>query len=38
MKVRTSIKKRCKDCFIVKRQGVVYIYCKRSPRHKQRQG
>ena len=37
MKVRTSIKKICKDCKIVKRHGVVRIICKTNPRHKQRQ-
>jgi large subunit ribosomal protein L36 len=37
MKVRASIKKICRDCKIVRRQGVVRITCK-NPRHKQRQG
>lgn len=38
MKVRTSIKKICKDCKIVKRDRVVRIICKKNARHKQRQG
>ena len=38
MKVRTSVKKICKDCKVVKRQGVIRIVCKKNPRHKQRQG
>ncbi|HBS47924.1 TPA: 50S ribosomal protein L36 [Candidatus Dependentiae bacterium] len=38
MKVRTSIKKMCADCKIVKRNGVVRVICKKNPRHKQRQG
>lgn len=37
MKVRSSIKKICKDCKIVKRKGVLYVICK-NPKHKQRQG
>ena len=37
MKVRPSIKARCENCKIVKRQGVTRIICK-NPRHKQRQG
>ncbi|HHV05590.1 MAG TPA: 50S ribosomal protein L36 [Anaerolineaceae bacterium] len=37
MKVSASIKKRCKDCKIVKRDGRLYVICK-NPRHKQRQG
>jgi len=38
MKVRTSIKKRCAHCKVVKRRGVVRVICKRDPKHKQRQG
>lgn len=38
MKVRASVKKMCKDCTVVKRQGVVRVICKKSPKHKQRQG
>ncbi len=38
MKVRTSIKKMCNDCRIIKRKRVVRIICKKNPRHKQRQG
>ncbi len=38
MKVKSSVKKRCKDCKIVRRQGVVRVICKVNPRHKQRQG
>lgn len=37
MKVKASVKKRCKDCKIIKRRGVVRVICK-IPRHKQRQG
>ncbi|MBI2066315.1 50S ribosomal protein L36 [Candidatus Woesebacteria bacterium] len=37
MKVVSSIQKRCKDCKIVKRHGVLYVICK-NPRHKQKQG
>ncbi|MDP3994955.1 MAG: 50S ribosomal protein L36 [bacterium] len=38
MKVQSSIRKRCKDCKIVKRRGVLYVVCNKTPRHKQRQG
>ena len=38
MKVRTSVKPVCEGCSVVKRTGVVYIICKKNPRHKQRQG
>ncbi|RJR29298.1 50S ribosomal protein L36 [Candidatus Microgenomates bacterium] len=37
MKVRSSVKKICKDCKLVKRRGVLYVICK-NPKHKQRQG
>lgn len=38
MKVKSSLKKRCKDCQIVKRKGRLYMICKVNPRHKTRQG
>ncbi len=37
MKVKASVKKRCKDCRIIRRKGIVRVICK-NPRHKQRQG
>ncbi len=37
MKVRASVKRRCKDCKVIRRRGVVRVICK-NPRHKQRQG
>ncbi|MCK5118885.1 MAG: 50S ribosomal protein L36 [Candidatus Latescibacteria bacterium] len=37
MKVQSSVKKRCSDCRIVRRKGVVRVIC-RVPKHKQRQG
>lgn len=37
MKTKTSVKKRCESCYIVKREGVLRVYCKRSRRHNQRQ-
>ncbi|XP_006859326.1 PREDICTED: 39S ribosomal protein L36, mitochondrial-like [Chrysochloris asiatica] len=36
-KTKGVIKKCCKDCYGVKRQGRWYTYCKTNPRHKQRQ-
>jgi large subunit ribosomal protein L36 len=38
MKVKSSIKKRCQFCQIVKRKGRLYVICKKNPRHKTRQG
>jgi len=38
MKVRTSVKKICEHCRIVRRQGKVLVICPRNPKHKQRQG
>lgn len=37
MKVRASIKRLCKECFIVKRKRVLFVLCK-IKKHKQRQG
>jgi len=37
MKVRTSIKKICRNCKIVKRNNVLRVICT-NLRHKQRQG
>ncbi|QJC34145.1 50S ribosomal protein L36 [Enterobacteriaceae endosymbiont of Donacia cinerea] len=38
MKVRTSIKKLCRHCKIIRRNRVIYVFCKIDPKHKQRQG
>lgn len=37
MKVRSSVKKMCKDCKIIRRNWVVRVICS-NPKHKQRQG
>ncbi|MBI4115961.1 MAG: 50S ribosomal protein L36 [Candidatus Omnitrophica bacterium] len=37
MKVRSSVKKICEHCRIVRRRGIVYVICE-NPKHKQRQG
>jgi len=37
MKVKSSLRKMCKDCKFVKRKGVLRVICKR-PKHKQKQG
>jgi large subunit ribosomal protein L36 len=37
MKVRASVKRICKNCKVVRREGVVRVLCS-NPRHKQRQG
>lgn len=38
MKVRTSVKRICENCKIVRRKGVVRVICSANPKHKQRQG
>ncbi|MBD3359871.1 MAG: 50S ribosomal protein L36 [Candidatus Buchananbacteria bacterium] len=37
MKVRTSVRKICKDCKVIRRNKRVWVICK-NPKHKQRQG
>ena len=37
MKVRSSVKKICTKCKVIKRKGVVRVICE-VPKHKQRQG
>ena len=37
MKVRSSVKRICDKCKIVKRRRIVYVICD-NPKHKQRQG
>lgn len=37
MKVRSSVKKICDHCKLIRRNGKVMIICK-NPKHKQRQG
>ncbi|MCC7329211.1 MAG: 50S ribosomal protein L36 [Gammaproteobacteria bacterium] len=37
MKVRPSVKRICRNCKIIRRNGSVRVICP-DPRHKQRQG
>jgi len=37
MKVRSSVKKICAKCKLIKRGGVLRVICV-NPKHKQRQG
>ena len=37
MKVRPSVKKICKKCKLIKRNGKVMVICE-NPKHKQTQG
>ncbi|MEJ2148338.1 MAG: 50S ribosomal protein L36 [Chloroflexota bacterium] len=37
MKVRSSVKRMCPKCKIIRRRGVVRVICV-NPNHKQRQG
>ncbi|MCK4871479.1 MAG: 50S ribosomal protein L36 [Phycisphaerales bacterium] len=38
MKVKSSVRRICSSCKIVRRKGVVRVLCKANPKHKQRQG
>ncbi len=37
MKVRSSVRKICENCRIIKRKTVIRVICK-NPKHKQKQG
>ncbi len=37
MKVRTSVRRLCDKCKVIRRRGVVRVVCS-NPKHKQRQG
>lgn len=37
MKVRSSVRKICDKCKIIRRRGVVRVICA-NPKHKQKQG
>jgi large subunit ribosomal protein L36 len=37
MKVRASVKKVCRNCKVIRRNGSVRVICT-TPKHKQRQG
>lgn len=37
MKVRTSVKRICRNCRLIRRGGRVWVLCKNA-RHKQKQG
>ena len=38
MKVRSAIKVLCKHCTMVRRGKRLYVFCTKTPKHKQRQG
>lgn len=38
MKVRSSVRRMCVNCKLVRRRGVLRVICSSDPRHKQRQG
>jgi ribosomal protein L36 len=38
MKVKASVKKICRNCKTVRRNGVLFVICSADPKHKQRQG
>lgn len=35
MKVRSSVKKFCDGCSVVRRKGRLYVICSKDPKHKQ---
>ena len=37
MKVRSSVKRMCEKCKIIRRRGVIRVICE-NKKHKQRQG
>ncbi|HMA85442.1 MAG: 50S ribosomal protein L36 [Desulfobacterales bacterium] len=37
MRVSASVKKRCRNCKVIRRRGIVWVICT-NKRHKQRQG
>ncbi len=37
MKVRSSVKRICEKCQLIRRKGRLWVIC-RNPKHKQRQG
>jgi large subunit ribosomal protein L36 len=37
MKVRTSVRRICEKCKVIRRAGVLRVICE-NPKHKQRQG
>ena len=37
MKVRTSVRRICENCKVVRRKGRLYVICS-NKKHKQRQG
>nr|ARI46827.1 ribosomal protein L36 [Olax imbricata] len=37
MKIRTSVRKICKKCRLIRRRGRIIVICS-NPRHKQKQG
>lgn len=38
VKVRSSVKKMCGTCQVVRRKGKLRVVCKADPKHKQVQG
>lgn len=38
MKVKASVKRLCRNCKIIKRNGTIRVICEKDPRHKQKQG
>jgi large subunit ribosomal protein L36 len=38
MKVRSSVRRICENCKLVRRKGKIFVICPTNPRHKQRQG
>jgi large subunit ribosomal protein L36 len=37
MKIRSSVKKICDKCKVIRRKGIIWVICE-NPKHKQKQG
>ncbi|MEK7208842.1 MAG: 50S ribosomal protein L36 [Patescibacteria group bacterium] len=37
MQIKSTVRKRCASCRMVKRRGHLYVLCRTKPRHKQKQ-
>lgn len=38
MKIKSAVRIRCDGCKVIKREGKVYVYCKKSRRHNMKMG
>ena len=38
MKVKSSIRRLCVECYLVRRKHRLFVQCRKNPKHRQRQG